>query len=89
MNDTISEIVLQYHRGDVLAFHQLKEILEPDILNFSSKLTNQEEGKKITDHCFDMLEKKHQQFYTLINIKAFLYINASNNCLSYIKKNIQ
>jgi len=47
---------------------------------------NQLEAEDIVAESFIKLWHKHNDFETLTNIKAFLFITTKNSCLNYIKK---
>ena len=53
---------------------------------FATRLTQDTfEAEDIVANCFVKLWKKHNDFQTATNIKAFLYISCRNACLDHLK----
>ncbi len=55
-------------------------------LHFAGRLTQDEpEASDIVAECFIKLWRKHPDFITGENVKAFLYITCKNRCLSFLR----
>jgi RNA polymerase sigma-70 factor (ECF subfamily) len=83
-NDEI--IAALFQQGNKTAFKQVRKKYYGTMLTFARQLTNDiDEGRKIADNSFAKLEKMYEQFDTMKNIGAFLYITTKNNSLNYLK----
>lgn len=87
MNDERKELIAtKFNQGNPTAFAYIRRIFYPRLLQFTRELVNgDDEGQVITDRTFEKLERMHQQFNTMVNIKAFLYITSRNDALNYLK----
>jgi RNA polymerase sigma-70 factor (ECF subfamily) len=87
MNSNTDEIIATlFQQGNETAFKQVRKMFYATILRFARQLTNErKEGRKIADNSFAKLEKMHDQFDTMNNIRAFLYITTRNNSFDYLK----
>jgi RNA polymerase sigma-70 factor (family 1) len=55
-------------------------------LNYFAKglIQDEAESQDVVSDCFIKLWQRHQEFKTVQNIKAFLYISCRNACLNYL-----
>jgi DNA-directed RNA polymerase specialized sigma24 family protein len=80
------ELVRSFQQGDADAFATIDQMYRPDMLDFSFKLTHdQEKSAELVNKVFEALKQKHKLFFTLVNIEAFLRINVRNKSLDYLK----
>jgi RNA polymerase sigma-70 factor (ECF subfamily) len=78
--------LLQFQQGDRKAFNAVFEQFYGAIYYFCKRLTSSpEEGEDITLTTFQKLWERRENFETLPNIKAFLFITARNACLTFLK----
>src|SRR5690349_9606296 len=80
------DIMIRFQAGDSTAFKLVFDEFYKDICYFTERLTgDSDEGQKIAIDIFEQLFRRHTQFATYVNIRAFLYISARNRCLDYLK----
>ena len=89
MNIVPEELLIErFKTGDRQAFKDIYDHFFPALCYFTGALlNNQPEGEEIAADTFIKLYNRHENFDTLLNIKAFLYITARNACLNFIKSN--
>jgi RNA polymerase sigma-19 factor, ECF subfamily len=82
----IASLILDFSKGDQRAFKQVFDMFLSEFVYFATKITtNRHEAEDIVLDAFRKLWLKHDQFKTIENIRAFLYVTVRNNCLNYIK----
>lgn len=82
-----AEIVSGLKKGDTRALHALHDLYYPALRNFAISLVDDgPAAEDIVAEVFVILWKKHEDFETIQNIKAFLYISSRNACINHIKK---
>ena len=82
-----AEIVSGLKKGNTKALHALHDLYYPALRNFATSLVGDgPAAEDIVAEVFVTLWKKHGDFETLQNIKAFLYISSRNACINHIKK---
>jgi RNA polymerase sigma-70 factor (ECF subfamily) len=82
-----AEIVSDLKKGSTRALHDLHDLYYPALRSFAMSLVGDgPAGEDIVAEVFVILWKKHKDFETIQNIKAFLYISTRNACINYIKK---
>lgn len=75
-----------FRNGDHQALSYFFDIHYKPLSYFATRLTlNEMEAEDIVANGFVKLWKRHQDFETANNIKAFLYISCRNACLDYLK----
>jgi RNA polymerase sigma-70 factor (family 1) len=82
-----AEVISELKKGSTKALHAVHDLYYPALRNFAASLV--EDGPAAEDivaEVFVTLWKKHEDFPTLQNIKAFLYISTRNACINHIKK---
>src|SRR4051812_17685683 len=80
------QILLQFQKGDQLAFKAVYEKFYESVYRFTKRLTEDtHEGENIALDLFVKLWERRENFETLQNIKAFLFISARNACLNFLK----
>ena len=80
------QILLLFQNGDQKGFKAVFELFYQGVCNFSKRLTeDNQEGEDIALTSFHKLWVRKENFRTLTNIKAFLYITTRNACLNFIK----
>ena len=83
------ELLIQnFKKGDTRAFRTVYEQFFPALCFFATRLVNgNPEGEEIAADSIAKLLKRHTDFDSLTNIKAFLYISTRNACLNFLKYN--
>ena len=82
-----AEIVSELKRGSTKALHAVHDLYYPALRNFAMSLVGDgPAAEDIVAEVFVTLWKKHEDFGTLQNIKAFVYISTRNACINHIKK---
>ncbi len=82
-----AEVISALKEGDTRALHDLHDLYYPALRNFAISLLNDgPAAEDIVTEIFVILWRKHRDFETLQNIKAFLYISTRNACINHIKR---
>ena len=82
-----AEIVAKLKKGDTRALHDLHDLYYPALRSFAiSLLGDTPAAEDVVTEVYVILWRKHQDFATLQNIKAFLYISTRNACINHIKR---
>src|ERR1700729_824586 len=82
-----AEIVSRLKKGDTRALHALHDLFYPALRNFAISLVDDTPAAEdIVTEVFVILWRKHEDFETVQNIKAFLYISTRNACINHIKR---
>jgi RNA polymerase sigma-70 factor (family 1) len=82
-----SDIVAELRKGSTQALRIVHTLYYPALRSFAGNLAgNFPEAEDILTEIFVTLWRKHKDFETLTNIKAFLYISTRNACINRIKK---
>ena len=85
MNET--KIISGLKNNDRPAFEQVFDTYFPQVHFFASRLTGDpEEARDIVMKVFSRFWTIRDNFESLTNIKAFLYIGTKNHCLDYLKQ---
>src|SRR5688572_18564866 len=83
---TEEEIIAGLKNNDEQVFNELYEKFSAALHYFSSRLTqDREEAKDIVVTTFNTLWNLRNNFHSLINIKAFIYITARNRCFDFLR----
>jgi RNA polymerase sigma-70 factor (family 1) len=83
---TEEEIIAGLKNNDEQVFNVLYEEFSAPLHYFSSSLTqDREEAKDIVVTTFNTLWNLRNNFNSLINIKAFIYITARNRCFDFLR----
>ncbi|HWK03857.1 MAG TPA: RNA polymerase sigma-70 factor [Puia sp.] len=81
------DIVPELKTGSTRALHAIHDLYYSSLRNFAGgMLGDVPAAEDIVTDVFVILWKKHQDFESLSNIKAFLYISTRNACINYVKK---
>lgn len=82
-----TDIVYELKKGNTQALHAVHDLYYAALRNFAAGLLSDPvAAEDIVIDVFVILWKKHEDFETLQNIKAFLYISTRNACINQIKK---
>ena len=82
-----AEIVASLKKGSTRALHDIHDLYYPALRNFAASLLGDTStAEDVVAEIFVTLWRKHEDFETLQNIKAFLYISTRNACINYLKK---
>jgi RNA polymerase sigma-70 factor (family 1) len=82
-----SDVVAELRKGSSQALRVIHSLYYPALRSFAGNLAdNFPEAEDILTEIFVTLWRKHKDFETLANIKAFLYISARNACINHVKK---
>jgi RNA polymerase sigma-70 factor (ECF subfamily) len=82
-------LLSQFQSGDRLAFDSIFSMYHSSLVFFANRLLlniGMEISKDIVLDIFLKLHDRRENFETLSNIKAFLYISVRNSCLKVIEK---
>lgn len=78
-----AELIGRFNKGEPAAFLKIHEILYNRILNFAKSIVEYETAKDIAQDSFIKLWLKHEDFDTLDQVTAFLFITTKNACIDY------
>jgi RNA polymerase sigma-70 factor (ECF subfamily) len=82
-----ADIISRLKQGDTQALDELHDLFYPPLCHFAvSLLADAPAAEDIVTEIFVTMWGKHQDFATLQNIKAFLYISTRNACLNHLKR---
>src|SRR5947207_569153 len=86
MEQSADDLISQFRRGNSLAYTTIYNLCAPSIYYFAKRFVNEREvAEDITADTFIKLYRLHENFDTLLNIRAFLHITARNACLNYLR----
>jgi len=87
MPEYSEEVLLEdFHRGNHKAFEEIYNMFFSRLYAFALSLINSEpEAEEIVLDVMVIVLKKHKDFKTVKNIRAFLYISTRNACFSYLR----
>lgn len=81
------DTLMKFGQGDRLAFKEVYNHFHDALYYFSFKLLGDvEAAKDVVEETFVKLWKRHANFETADNIKAFLFIAVRNACFDHLKK---
>jgi len=81
------DIADELRKGNTHALHVIHRLFYPALRNFAGNLLHDiPAAEDILTDIFVTLWRKHADFETLSNIKAFLFISTRNACINYVKK---
>lgn len=82
-----AEIVAHLKKGCTKALHDIHDLYYPALRNFAASLLGDTStAEDIVAEIFVTLWRKHADFETLQNIKAFLFISTRNASINHLKK---
>ena len=82
-----SNAVIAFKNGQSHSLHALHDEYYPALCRMADGLLGDlPVAEGIVTEVFELLCKKRQDFETLQNVKAFLYLNTRNACLNYLRK---
>ncbi|HMH22716.1 MAG TPA: RNA polymerase sigma-70 factor [Puia sp.] len=82
-----TDIVEGLKKGDTQALQVIHELYYSSLCHFAEGLLGEEPASQdIVTEIFVTLWRKQNDFGTLQNIKAFLFISTRNACINYLKK---
>ena len=80
-------LAIEFKEGSTDALNRIYLLYFRSLCFFANRIVdNQLEAEDIVAESFIKLWHKYNEFETLTNIKAFLFIATKNSCLNYIKK---
>lgn len=81
------ELINGFKDGDQKAFQEVFERFYRPIMLFAYQIIkNKSEAEDIAVSTMGKLWRIHQNFDSILNVKAFLYITVRNQCFNYLKK---
>jgi RNA polymerase sigma-70 factor (ECF subfamily) len=81
------DIASELKKANTYALEKVHDLLYYPLCHFADGLLNDvPAAEDIVTEVFVVLWRKHGDFKTLQNIKAFLYISTRNACINYLKK---
>jgi RNA polymerase sigma-19 factor, ECF subfamily len=81
------DIVAELRKGSSDALRVIHSLYYPALRNFAGNLAGDfPAAEDILTEIFVTLWRKHKDFGTLTNIKAFLYISTRNACINHVRK---
>src|ERR1700730_16308418 len=82
-----SNVVIAFKNGHSHSLDALHDEYYPALCRMANGLLGYlPVAEGIVTEVFDLLWKKRQDFETLQNVKAFLYLSTRNACLNYLRK---
>ena len=85
--ENAEDVVSRLKKGDSRALHDLHDMFYPALCNFAiSLLGDAPAAEDVVTEMFVILWRKHKDFGTVQNVKAFLYISTRNACLNHLKR---
>jgi len=83
---TEDTLMKQFNEGRREALNRIYDMWFANLCYFAYRLTgNLGEAEDITVTTLQILLSRHEQFATMANVKAFLYITVRNKCLDYLR----
>ena len=80
--------IRRFRTGDQQTLQDVYDVYSLPLRYFANKyLSNEQEAEELVSDTLVKLWARHENFNTIENIKAFIYISIKNNCLDVIKKN--
>src|SRR5687768_3909645 len=80
------DLIIKFKEGDQRAYTRVFEEYSSRLIYFAQEfINNRPEAEDIVVGIFTKLWKIHQNFDTIENIRAFLYIAVRNKCLDYLR----
>lgn len=88
MNEQVGEELLaEFNKGNPRSFSSIFNTYYSALCFFAERMIlNKEEAEDIVGESFVKLWRLHENFETMQNIKAFLYITTKNACLNFLKQ---
>jgi len=81
------DIMPELKKGSTRALDAIHDLYYSSLRNFAGGLLGDvPAAEDIVTEIYVILWKKHRDFETLPNVKAFLYISTRNACINYVKK---
>ena len=78
-------LVRRFNEGDAKALKQIYYMYFKHLYYFAFRITqNEGEAEDIAVVTLEILLRRHTDFVTMANIKAFLFITVRNKCLKYL-----
>jgi RNA polymerase sigma-70 factor (family 1) len=82
------ELITSFRMGDKIAFSSIFNKYYASLCFFTSNIIhNPDEAEDIVQDIFHKLWNKHSDFFTLNELKSFLYIGCRNSSFNYLKRN--
>jgi RNA polymerase sigma-70 factor (ECF subfamily) len=82
-----ADILSELKQGSTQALHAIHDLYYPGLRNFANGLLGDiPAAEDVVTEIFIVLWKKHKDFETLQQVKAFLYISTRNACINHAKK---
>lgn len=79
------ELAKRFVEGDAKAMHAIYEMYFTHLSYFAYRITqNRAEAEDIAVVTLEILLRRHADFVTMANIKAFLFVTVRNKCFKYI-----
>lgn len=85
MPDVQDDTILAFRQGDMAAFDTIYLKYRKPIITFCKYMVPLDDAEDITSDVFVKLWRSREQWYTINNVKAFLYVSARNGCLDFLK----
>jgi RNA polymerase sigma-70 factor (family 1) len=85
MPDVQDDTILAFRQGDMAAFDAIYLKYRKPIITFCKYMVPLDDAEDITSDVFVRLWRSREQWYTINNVKAFLYVSARNGCLDFLK----
>jgi len=83
----LNKLMSHFRKGDERAFEKVfDQFYRPLTLFAQAMIQNQGEAEDIAVTTMSKLWKIHQNFDTITNVRAFLYITVRNQCLNFLTK---
>jgi RNA polymerase sigma-70 factor (ECF subfamily) len=86
MLDVQDDIILAFKRGDRAAFNIIYGQLRKPIITFCKYMVPIDDAEDITSDVFVRLWKCREQWNSIKDVRAFLYVSARNACLNFLKQ---
>jgi RNA polymerase sigma-70 factor (family 1) len=84
------ELIAFFRKGDPMAFQEVHKLHYKTLCSFAANLIKDpQQAEELVSDAFIILFRRYQNFDTLINIRAFLYITVRNACFNAIRRNKQ
>ena len=86
MTNLSSDIITQFNAGSTAAFEKIYNYYYRQLYFFARRLVNDTmEAEDIVAECFVKIWNKREDFRTLQNVKAFLFIATRNACFNALR----
>ena len=80
------DIIVEFRKGNTKSLNTIFKLYYAALCYFADRIiSNKQEAEDIVAESFYKLWKLHENFDSMLGLKAFLYVTTRNACLNYLK----